>query len=483
MEKRKVFKISIIDKEISRTEFDRNTFYTSDSELSLVFKLIEKDYSYDHGEILLYNEDDNSFVTREITKQENDFVYELDLDIIPHFGKWQAQLQLVNDGDVYTSKPFDFSIVNDLSNLAPQPTLTDINNWATLKQSANELIDEMQDIIVDVERAELERASQENYRRQAESERVNKENYRQRTESERISKENTRQKAETERVNNEKQRQISESEREKKENTRQQAESQRQSTFETNESERENTFETGEAQRETAELSRVSAEEQRKIDHENRSVELDSKADKVVLENLVENGDFSKGTTGWEFGQLSSGMVVSNGVSKVSARYVSYSPYYSTPIDKDKKYFISSKIKNVDLTSGSGASFGLTNGNSPFAESQLMGKYFDEIDTEKFSRVSRVVTANNNYTSIALMRFTTNLASPQNAYFDDVIFVNLTDTFGLGNEPSKEEMDEIIKLTGYIDSEYALNNKEMLIWTLGLIRQNKNAIISLGGTI
>ena len=113
MEKRKVFKISIIDKEISRTEFDRVTFYTSDSELSLVFKLIERNYTYDNGEILLYNEDDKSFVTREVTKKDNDFVYEIDSDIIPHYGKWKAQLQLVNDGDVYTSKPFEFNIVNE----------------------------------------------------------------------------------------------------------------------------------------------------------------------------------------------------------------------------------------------------------------------------------------------------------------------------------------------------------------------------------
>lgn len=204
MEKRKVFKISIIDKEISRTEFDRNTFYTSDSELTLVFKLIEKDYSYNHGEILLYNENDKSFVTRPITKQENGFVYELDLDIIQHYGKWKAQLQLVNDGDVYTSKPFDFSIVNDLSNLAPQPTLTDINNWATLKQSANELIDEMKDIIVDVESAELGRTSKENLRQRAESERLNKENERKSSEFKRVNQENARQQSESERENNEK---------------------------------------------------------------------------------------------------------------------------------------------------------------------------------------------------------------------------------------------------------------------------------------
>ena len=229
MEKRKVFKISIIDKEISRTEFDRNTFYTSDSELSLVFKLIERDYTYDHGEILLYNEDDKSFVTRPITKKENDFVYELDLDIIPHYGTWKAQLQLVKDGDVYTSKPFEFKIVNDLSNLAPQPTLTDINNWAILKQSAYELIDEMQDLIVDVEKAEEERISNENYRKNAESERVNNELSRKNNEFKRNNQENQRQQAESKRDNNEKQRRIAEFERVDKENTRQQAERQRQS--------------------------------------------------------------------------------------------------------------------------------------------------------------------------------------------------------------------------------------------------------------
>ena len=216
MEKRKVFKISIIDKEISRTEFDRNTFYTSDSELTLVFKLIEKDYSYEHGEILLYNENDKSFVTRKITKQDNDFVYELDLDIIPHYGTWKAQLQLVKNGDVYTSKPFEFDIENDLSNLAPQPTLTDINNWSTLKQSANELIDEMKDIIVDVEKSELERDSHESVRQQSELKRASQESVRQQNERQRVSSESTR----------------------------------------------------------------VNAEEQRKIDHENRSAELASKANK-----------------------------------------------------------------------------------------------------------------------------------------------------------------------------------------------------------
>src|SRR5699024_11765087 len=33
-------------------------------------------------------------------------------------------------------------------------------------------------------------------------------------------------------------------------------------------------------------------------------------------------------------------------------------------------------------------------------------------------------------------------------------------------EPSKEEMDRLIEISGYIDGEYALNNKEMLAYLM-----------------
>ena len=460
MEKRKVFKISIIDKEISRIEFDRNTFYTSDSELTLVFKLIEKDYTYENGEILLYNEDDKSFVTREITKQENDFVYELDLDIIPHYGTWKAQLQLVNDGDVYTSKPFEFSIVNDLSNLAPQPTLTDINNWSTLKQSAAELIDEMQDIIVDVESAESERAIKENLRQKAESERVIKENIRQNSELKRENQENTRQNRESKRENNEKQRRIAEFERVDKENTRQQAESQRQSTFESNESERQSTFKIAENDRVSAESSRVSAEEQRKIDHANRSAELAGKADKVVLKNELVNPNFSDGLIGWDRSIENESVVNGNEVTITTTSEGRYGLYQIN--NQEGLKYISAEYYSEDKIGS------FTLGNTLVVTTVPNGIW------------TRVSTVNSDK---GLIRFYADSGLDKHYKMRKPIIINITKTFGAGNEPTKEEMDELIKVTGYIDDEYALNNKEMLIWTLALIRRNKNAIITLGGTI
>ena len=465
MEKRKVFKISIIDKEISRTEFDRNTFYTSDSELTLVFKLIEKDYSYEHGEILLYNENDKSFVTRKVTKKENDFVYELDLDIIPHYGKWKAQLQLVNDGDVYTSKPFDFVIENDLSNLAPQPTLTDINNWATLKQSANELIDEIRDVIVDIERAESERASNENYRKQSESTRVNNEQTRKNSELTRENQENKRQQVESERENNEKQRRIAEFERVENETTRQNAESQRQSMFETNETERQNTFETNETERQSAEIIRVENENQRKIDHANRSAELNGKADKVVLKNVVSDN-------GW-WAAIYGVYSISDGERTYVIRTPSASSRIEFTLDNtiaNDVYYTMFEIK-PKFPNETYASVG----SSPGV------KY--NPNAGKWSSLSSLNRAKNNERVRFYHRTDSKYVEGDEIRFRNTTAINLTQTFGAGNEPTKEEMDELIKITGYIDGEYALNNKEMLIWTLALVRSNKNAIISLGGTI
>lgn len=250
MRKIKHFKVSVIVHTMSKAAYDQNIFYTSDTDLALVFELLEKEYKYDRAEILLYNETDKSFVTRDINKVDDSFVYQIESDIIQHHGEWVGQLQLSNNGEVYTSKPFKFTIENDLSTVSP-PTLTDINNWSSLKNSANELIAEMQTVISENETAAIAYQQAENIRSE-----------------------------------NEKQRVISESTRENHETTRQNQERVRNANEEnrkTNETERQNNEavrKANETERRSAESIRVENEEQRKIDHENRSAELAGKADK-----------------------------------------------------------------------------------------------------------------------------------------------------------------------------------------------------------
>ncbi len=68
---------------------------------------------------------------------------------------------------------------------------------------------------------------------------------------------------------------------------------------------------------------------------------------------------------------------------------------------------------------------------------------------------------------------------------DNVLFINLTSVFGAGNEPTKLEMDELMKVIPYAwwDGELSLTQKQYVTWLLNLQRKNTNAIIALGGTI
>jgi len=69
--------------------------------------------------------------------------------------------------------------------------------------------------------------------------------------------------------------------------------------------------------------------------------------------------------------------------------------------------------------------------------------------------------------------------------WDNIITCNLSKTFGVGNEPTKLEMDELMKVIPdqWWDGELSLTQKQYMTWQLNLIRKNTNAIIALGGTI
>ena len=438
MQKTKHFKVSVIMHTMSKATYDQNIFYTSDSELMLKFELIEKEFSYDSGEILLFNENDKSFVTRGISKDDDGFVYQIESDIIQHHGEWTGQLQLVKNGEVYTSKPFQFTIENDLSSVSP-PQLIDINNWATLKQSAIDLIDDMQTVIEGYDQAAIEFQQDENVRIDNEKDRIQAESTRQNHETTRQNQERVRESNEAVRKANEAARQVNETTRQANESSRQQAEQGRVS----------------------AESSRVSAEEQRKIDHENRSDELAGKADKVVINNFIENGDVESSYTFETSSYINflktGGMVgplnYSNAQSIIPA--VSGHEYYvravfSQGTVRERLYFI------------------YEDNSVSFNDGVL-------VETDMVSGIiTAIKTANANLRMYG---------SAGEKTKKSVMMIDLTATFGAGSEPTKEEMDKFIDFTGYIDGEYALNNKEMLIWTLALIRRNKNAIITLGGTI
>ena len=299
MKKRKTYEISVIDKTYSKTISDETKFYTSDTSLELVFKLKETEYTFESAEIVLLNIDDRSLVTRPVAKVLDSFAYELEDDIIAHYGEWRGQVRFEQAGEVYVSSPVKFRIENDLSNDRP-PQLSDVQSWVSLKRYADGLVDELKQAVLSIEGVEdtfntneLERQNQFTSAEQS-RQTTFETNEIERNETFKIN-ETTRQSQELERETAENARQTTfnnnefirtetfnanEATRQENETTRQQAESQRQSTFETNEEERQATFEDAEQERQSAEIIRVENENQREIDHANRSAELAGKANK-----------------------------------------------------------------------------------------------------------------------------------------------------------------------------------------------------------
>src|SRR5699024_8750690 len=70
-------------------------------------------------------------------------------------------------------------------------------------------------------------------------------------------------------------------------------------------------------------------------------------------------------------------------------------------------------------------------------------------------------------------------------FVDNFIAVNLTETFGKGSEPTKEEFELLLDILGtdFFEGEITIPAQKVMQWQLALIRKNKNAIIALGGTI
>ena len=203
-------------------------------------------------------------------------------------------------------------------------------------------------------------------------------------------------------------------------------------------------IEGAESERQQSEASRVNAEEQRKIDHANRSAELAGKADKVVLKNLVENGDFSDGTSWWSANYCT--LTHENSIVKLSSNGTSRTMRILQPVTFNSSdiYYLTFKHK------------------TPTTPMTISIRYVSDSkkEVDSFGTYSTIFKLTGVYTSLQI-EFTADLTTSDNVELESIALFNLTEVFGAGNEPSKEEMDRLIEVTGYIDGEYALNNKEM----------------------
>jgi hypothetical protein len=212
-----------------------------------------------------------------------------------------------------------------------------------------------------------------------------------------------------------------------------------------------------------------------------RNVQLDAKVDQtefdahkadytahsdLVLNNKITNGDFSDGTTGWSTLRLDTFTTLSNVATFIAnsqfgairtASVTVGQIYYGRAIVKSTSNQVRLFIYAVGNESHSGSgNYETLSVRGECVESRVdSGFNIEDIRTSGFDEV----------------------------YVKNNMLLDLTDIFGAGNEPTKEEMDTLIDLLGWFDGELTLTQKQLANWYLTMIRENRSAIIALGGSI
>jgi hypothetical protein len=206
----------------------------------------------------------------------------------------------------------------------------------------------------------------------------------------------------------------------------------------------------------------------------------------VKITNLVTNGNFSNGSDKWSVtGQgtasYSNNLATITGTGTGNVSFVQDTIHKASPNDKiyvkaKRKRIVGEQFLFIRFESLSGGQATAIQISSTFGE---------------YSYDSVLATLSGGYVE-GNLKFVyqhyhgsgvSNLGT--SSELGNIVVVNLTKTFGAGNEPTKEEMDLLISTLGidYFEGEITIPAQKVMQWQLALIRKNKNAIIALGGTI
>lgn len=193
----------------------------------------------------------------------------------------------------------------------------------------------------------------------------------------------------------------------------------------------------------------------------------------VILRNELLNSNFKKGILhfdvyGGTFSTSNNGIIISSAKANNSVLA------QVKDIRDNNKYYMLSTFKVLD---------------SNVTTVQIMAYSYtiNAINSPKLNIkqiISGVYTGNSSHIDVRIRASYTIGEGRQIVEIYNMLFVNLTLIFGAGNEPTKEEMDMLISiLGGWFDGEITVTQKQYVTWLLNIMRQNRNAILALGGTI
>ena len=153
--------------------------------------------------------------------------------------------------------------------------------------------------------------------------------------------------------------------------------------------------------------------------------------------NLVRNGDFSDGLVGWG--------IVAGTLGLTDKEYHSPSNSFYKPTAATALY------KDIEIP----------NNHVTYLSAFVKGTNKMELRMNEYNTWARIkmtsIDKSDEWTLLSLtgrsvnggIRIDTSVADGEN-YYDDFIVIDLTETFGEGNEPTKEQMDKIINRFGFI---------------------------------
>jgi hypothetical protein len=196
------------------------------------------------------------------------------------------------------------------------------------------------------------------------------------------------------------------------------------------------------------------------------------------LENLVKNGNFSQGGSGWRNYNGTIEEYKGKQCFKQTQRNHRY--FQTVPMAKgDMLYYGCYMAQEPTGFTDFYTSMGLTRGLSLNAQERVTLSS-DQRDGE-FHLVSGAKRVDDE--DSILLGFWSTSDTVATTYYTDVFVFNLTKSFGNGNEPTKEEMDVLFMLLGgWFDGTVQPSQSILLSWQLKLMRQNREAILALGGT-
>nr|WP_187441980.1 polysaccharide deacetylase family protein [Sutcliffiella horikoshii] len=179
----------------------------------------------------------------------------------------------------------------------------------------------------------------------------------------------------------------------------------------------------------------------------------------VYYKNLVDNGDFTEGTTNWSGGV--STISVANSTISMTGTGVGSDPHIRQDISEMKsgnKIYIRAKLKAITV-SGVAFSFRLVGSTSP----SVTVKDYPEVNTEyDLSGVIQCPSDGTVRLDLRHIHSSASSADGKTTEVREVMVIDLTESFGLGNEPSVAEMDEKINsIGGWFDATYIMSQKDL----------------------